>query len=106
MEPTPKLSQMEPIEKRYQLPLCGVVLSESEIWGKGPKPDLLRPEDLEKRYGIPKASVYDMVYKAPETPDPLPFLKLERKTLVPRAAFEAWILRQAHAVEITKEPKP
>jgi hypothetical protein len=83
------------LEKRYRLPLSGLVLSEKDLWGDGDKPVLLRPKDLE-RYGLPEATVNDMVYRAPETEDPLPFLKLGRKTLIPRAALEAWILRQAH----------
>lgn len=87
-------------EKFYQLPLCGVVLNESSLWGNKPGPVLLRPQDLEELYGLPTKSVYDLVYKAPEMTDPLPFLKLDRKTLIPRAAFESWILRQAHVKEV------
>jgi hypothetical protein len=95
--------QIKQPEKRYKLPICGVVLSESALWGSQPGPVLLRPEDLEKLYGIPKGSVYDLVYKSSEMPDPLPFLKLERKTMIPRAALEAWILRQAHVKEVQND---
>ena len=90
-------------EKSYRLPLCGVVLKQTDLWGENPGPVMLRPEDVEKFYGIPIASVYDMVYRAAETPDPMPFLKLGRKTLIPRAALEAWILRQAHVKEVDRE---
>ena len=94
------LPDVSPIpEKRFRLPLCGAVLSETDLWGSGEKPVLLRPKDLE-RYGLPEASINDFVYRASETEDPLPFLKLGRKTLIPRAALEAWILRQAHVTEV------
>ena len=98
-QPSPPITS----EKFYRLPLCGVVLSEKALWGKEEKPILLRPKDLEKFYGIPVASVNDMVYRASEMASPLPFIKLERKTLIPRAAFEAWILNQAHVTEVTNE---
>ena len=93
-----------PPVKRYRLPLCGVVLSERDLWGAEEKPVLLRPKDLERLYGIPLASVYDLVYRASEMKDPLPFIKLERKTLIPRAAFETWVLNQAHVTEVENEP--
>ena len=83
----------------YRLPICGIELTETDLWGVGEKPVLLRPKDLE-RYGLPEATVNDMVYRASETVDPIPFLKLGRKTLIPRVAFEAWILRQAHVREL------
>ena len=89
-------------EKNYRLPLCGVVLTPADLWGTNPGPVMLRPKDLE-RYGLPEASVNDMIYRASETKDPLPFLKVGRKTLIPRAALEAWILRQAHVKEIQNE---
>ncbi len=95
--------QIKQPEKRYRLPLCEVVLTESALWGTQSGPVLLRPEDVERLYGIPKGSVYDLVYKSTEMPDPLPFLKLERKTMIPRAALEAWILRQAHVKEVESE---
>jgi len=92
-------------EKRYRLPLCGLVLSEKDLWGAEGKPVLLRPKDVERLYGIPVASVNDMVYRASEMESPLPFIKLERKTLIPRAAFENWVLNQAHVKEVINEIK-
>jgi len=87
--------------KKYRLPLTNIILSELELWGDQAKqPIMLRPKDL-ALYGIPLASVNDMVYKATETQDPIPFIKLGRKTLIPRIAFEAWLLRQAHVREIS-----
>jgi hypothetical protein len=99
-ENSPKPDLMS--EKRFQLPLCGVILSEGDLWGVGEKPVLLRPKDLE-RYGLPEATINDMVYRASETQDPLPFLKVGRKTLIPRVALEAWILRQAHVREVEND---
>jgi hypothetical protein len=87
--------------KKYRLPISNIVLSEKEIWGDQTKqPIMLRPKDL-ALYGLPLASVNDMVYRASVTQDPLPFIKLGRKTLIPRIAFEAWLLRQAHVREIS-----
>ena len=91
-------------EKRYRLPFCELVLNESDLWGEGEKPVLLRPKDL-KRYGLPESTINDMVYRAPVTEDPLPFFKLGRKTLIPRVALEAWILRQSHVVEVPEVSK-
>jgi hypothetical protein len=86
--------------KKYILPLTNIILSEKDIWGDHEKqPIMLRPKDLEL-YGLPLASVNDMVYRASETPDPIPFIKLGRKTLIPRNAFEDWLLRQGHVREI------
>jgi hypothetical protein len=83
--------------------LTNIILSELELWGDQSKqPIMLRPKDL-VLYGLPLASVNDMVYRATETQDPIPFIKLGRKTLFPRIAFEAWLLRQAHVREVPNE---
>jgi len=89
--------------KKYRLPISNVVLSETQLWGKQEQqPIMLRPKDL-SRYGLPEASVNDLIYKSPSTRDPIPFLKLGRKTLIPRVAFEAWLLRQAHVSEMATD---
>jgi hypothetical protein len=89
--------------RKYRLPLTNIVLSEKEIWGdQAQQPIMLRPNDM-PLYGLPVATVNDMVYRASETQDPLPFIKLGRKTLIPRIAFEKWLLRQAHVREIAEE---
>jgi len=89
--------------KQYRLPISNIVLSEIQLWGVQEKaPIMLRPRDI-SRYGLPEASVNDLIYKSPSTTDPIPFIKLGRKTLIPRAAFEAWLLRQAHVDEIPTE---
>jgi hypothetical protein len=89
--------------KKYRLPLTNIILSDKEIWGDQAKqPIMLRPNDM-PLYGLPVATVNDMVYRAAETQDPIPFIKLGRKTLIPRIAFEEWLLRQAHVREIDSE---
>lgn len=86
--------------RQYQLPITNVVLQEEHLWGPPEnRPIMLRPKDLDQ-YGLPEASVNDLIYKATETIDPIPFLKLGRKTLIPRCAFELWLLRQAHVREV------
>ena len=86
--------------KKYKLPINNVVLAEDQIWGNhDQQPIMLRPKDL-LTYGLPEASVNDLIYKAPDTEDPIPFIKLGRKTLIPRIAFESWLLRQAHVSEV------
>ena len=86
--------------KKYRLPISNVVLQEDQIWGNhDQQPIMLRPKDLLK-YGLPEASVNDLIYKASDTQDPIPFIKLGRKTLIPRVAFESWLLRQAHVSEV------
>lgn len=89
--------------KKYRLPITNLILSEAQIWGSHEnQPIMLRPKDL-SIYGLPEASVHDLIYKASSTKDPIPFIKLGRKTLIPRVAFESWLLRQAHVSEISTE---
>jgi hypothetical protein len=77
------INQALSLEPVYQLPISGIILKKSELWGPEEKSVLLRPKDLE-RYGLPEATVNDMVYRSSETDDPLPFIKLGRKTLIPK----------------------
>ena len=66
--------------KKYRLPLANIILSDREIWGdQVNQPVMLRPNDM-PLYGLPVATVNDMVYRASETNDPIPFMKLGRKT--------------------------
>lgn len=91
------------LAKKYRLPISNLVLAEDQLWGKTDnQPIMLRPKDLQ-RYGLPEASVNDLIYKASTMLDPIPFIKLGRKTLIPRTAFESWLLRQAHVSEVGAE---
>ncbi len=68
--------------KKYRIPLTNSILSDKEIWGdRGNQPIMLRPNDM-PLYGLPVATIYDMIYRASETQDPIPFIKLGRKTLM------------------------
>lgn len=84
-------------EKTYTLPISNMTIKHTELFGNSDKV-FLRPAEL-KNYGLPTATVNDMVYKASEMQDPIPFIKLGRKTLIPRVALEEWILRQSHVRE-------
>lgn len=84
-------------EKTYTLPISNLTIKHKELFGNSDK-IFLRPAEL-KNYGLPTATVNDMVYRASEMQDPIPFIKLGRKTLIPRVALEEWILRQAHVRE-------
>lgn len=90
-------TQKSNLEKAYTLPISNITIKHKELFGNSDKV-FLRPAEL-KNYGLPTATVNDMVYRASEMEDPFPFIKLGRKTLIPRVALEEWILRQAHVRE-------
>ena len=92
----PTIREPKP-EKAYTLPISNITINHKKLFGESEKV-FLRPAEL-KNYGLPTATVNDMVYRASEMEDPFPFIKLGRKTLIPRVALEEWILRQAHVRE-------
>ena len=102
-KPTAKTPATNPViqeskpDKTYTLPISNITINHKKLFGDSDKV-FLRPAEL-KNYGLPTATVNDMVYRASEMEDPFPFIKLGRKTLIPRVALEEWILRQAHVRE-------